>query len=124
MNIVGFIEEYYPIRDRVRAKLEDPYTRVATMDDLPYDVIGPDESGHITKLVEIDDDRSISVVDLISMTKEDVENEKDPALMNVWENYMSQIDLQDLNVIDIMEAVKQHRIILKQRKEKLDVLSL
>lgn len=124
MNILEFIQSQYPIRDKVVAKLEDPYTRIANMDDLPYDLIGPDEVGHITKLVEVDDSRYISVVELIGMTKEDVAASGDTALELVWENYMSQIDLCDLNIVDIMECVKQHQSIEAERKEQLGVLSL
>jgi hypothetical protein len=124
MNIIEFIETQYPIKDRVRAKLEDPYARVANMDDLPYDKIGPDEYGKPTKLVEVDDERYISVMDLIGMSKDEVDKTGDTALQNVWEVYMSQIDLQDINIIDIMECVKQHQNIVRVREEQLGVLSL
>lgn len=124
MNILQFIEEQYPIREKVFAKLEDPYTRIAQMDDLPYDLIGPDEAGHVTKLVEVDDGRYISVVELIGMTKEDIASSEDPALELVWDNYMSQIDLHDLNISDIMECVRQHQNIISERQGQLDVLSI
>lgn len=124
MNIIGFIETQYPIKDKVRAKLENPYTRIENMDDLPYDKIGPDEYGNITKLVEVDDERYVSVMELIGLTKDDLAKLNDAALQSVWEVYMSQIDLQDLNIIDIMECVRQHQSIVKVREEQLGVLSL
>lgn len=124
MNIVEFIQTQYPIRDKIVSKLEDPYTRIANMDDLPFDLIGPDEVGHVTKLVEVEDCRYISVVELIGMTKEDVAAANDPALELVWENYMSQIDLHDMNIIDIMECVHQHQVIEAERRGQLDVLSI
>ena len=52
MNILEFIETQYPIKDKIRLKLEDPYKRIEGSDNLPYDVIGPDENGVITKLIE------------------------------------------------------------------------
>lgn len=124
MNIVGFIESQYPIKDKVRTRLENPYKRIEAMDDLPYDKIGPDEYGTITKLVEVDEDRYISVMELIGMTKDEVAKSDDTALQNVWEAYMSQIDLEDLNIIDIMECVKQHQNIVRAREEQLSVLSV
>lgn len=124
MTIMEFIETQYPIKDKVRTRLENPYKRVEAMDDLPYDKIGPDEYGHITKLVEVDEDRYISVIELIGMTKEEVASSEDVALQNVWDAYMSQIDLQDLNIVDIMECVKQHNTIMQTRKEQLGVLSV
>ena len=124
MNIVGFIESQYPIKDKVRTRLENPYKRIEAMDDLPYDKIGPDEYGTITKLVEVDEDRYISVMELIGMTKDEVVKSEDTALQNVWEAYMSQIDLEDLNIVDIMECVRQHQNIVRTREEQLSVLSV
>lgn len=124
MNIIGFIETQYPIKDKVRARLENPYKRIETSDDLPYDKIGPDDFGTITKLVEVDENRYISVMELIGMTKDEVAKSDDIALQTVWEAYMSQIDLEDLNIIDIMESVRQHQNIVKSREEQLRVLSV
>lgn len=124
MNILEFIQTQYPIRDKVASRLVDPYERVANNDDLPYDVIGPDDSGHVTKLVEVDDDRFVSVVDLISYSREDLLALNDAALMQVWENYMGQIDLRDMNITDIMDCVRTHRTVVSKRKEQLDVLCI
>ena len=93
------------------------------MDDLPFDVIGPDENGNITKLVEIDDIRTISVVELVALDEADVKQLKDPDLEKVWRSYMSLINIKDYNVIDIMECVKQYKSIANKRKEQLNVLS-
>ena len=124
MDIITFIEEQYPIRDKVASKLVDPYDRVANNDDLPYDVIGPDDAGHVTKLVEVDDNRFISVVDLISMSREDVVAMNDQPLQVVWENYMGQIDMQDMNITDILDCVKMHNSVVAKRGEQLGVLSI
>lgn len=124
MFITDFIREQYPIRDKIAVRLSNPYDKVANNDDLPYDTIGTDESGHVTKLVEVEEDRFISVVDLISYTRKDVEQMNDPALLTVWENYMDQIDVQDINVADIFECVKAHDFVNKKREEQLGVLSL
>lgn len=123
MNILQFIEEQYPIKDRIKERLSDPYKRIMEMDDLPFDVIGPDENGNITKLVEIDDIRTISVVELVALDEADVKQLKDPDLEKVWRSYMSLINIKDYNVIDIMECVKQYKSIANKRKEQLNVLS-
>lgn len=124
MYITDFIREQYPIRDKLAARLSDPYERVANSDDLPYDVIGPDEFGHYTKLVEIDDERFISVVDLISYSREDVIAMHDPDLLSVWDNYMNQIDIHDMNFTDILDCVRAHNRVVKKREEQLGVLSI
>lgn len=124
MNILEFIETQYPIKDKIRLKLEDPYKRIENSDDLPYDVIGPDENGAITKLVEVEEGRFISVMELISLDKETVMATADVALQTVWEAYMSQIDLQDMNIVDILDCVKQYQGVVKNREDKLNVLSI
>lgn len=122
MNIIQFIETQYPIKDIVKDKLADPYKRVAEMDSLPYDVIGPDECGHITKLVEVDDMTYIPVIDLISYTREDLVRLGDENLLSVWEAYMDEIDIEDINIIDVMNCIKQWKRSLQEKQRH--VLSL
>lgn len=122
MNILEFIETQYPIKDIVRERLADPYKRIAQLDCLPYDIIGPDSEGHLTKLVEINDTRTISVMELITYTREDIVKLNDLELLNVWEAYMEEVDIEDLNVSDIMACVKQYKLMGEERKNR--VLSL
>jgi hypothetical protein len=58
------------------------------------------------------------------MERKDIVASGDEDLLCVWDAYMSQIDLEDLNIADMMECVKQHQSIMKEREEKLSVLSL
>lgn len=122
MNILEFIETQYPIKDIVKERLADPYTRIAQLDCLPYDIIGPDSEGHLTKLVEISDTRTISVMELIAYTREDIVKLNDLELLNVWEAYMEEVDIEDLNISDIMACVKQYKMMGEERKNR--VLSL
>jgi len=124
MTILEFIEQQYPIKQRVQERLQDPYKRIADSDDLPYDIIGPDEFGNVTKLVEIDNDRYISVMELIGYTQDEIDKSDDAALAIAYEAYMSQVDFEDLNILDIMESVRMHANTVRRRKEKLDVLSI
>lgn len=124
MNILEFIETQYPIKDKIRLKLEDPYKRIEGSDNLPYDVIGPDENGVITKLIEVEEGRFISVMALISLDEKMLMESKDEPLKDVWETYMSQIDLQDMNIADIFDCVKQYQNIVNSREDKLSVLSI
>ena len=124
MTILEFIQTQYPIKERVKGRLEDPYKKIANADDLPYDVIGPDENGVLTKLVEVEENRFISVMDLISMTADEVNKTNDPALITVWNAYMEQIDLEDMNLLDIMDSVRRYGDVVKKREETLGVLHL
>lgn len=124
MNILEFIEEKYPIREKVLSRLEDPYKRIANEDNLPYDKIGPDESGVITKLVEVEEGRFISVKELISFYPDDVEIQTDEALRNVYTNYMQHIQIEDINIADILAIVKKHKELASKKEEQLNVLRL
>ena len=124
MNILEFIETHYPIKEKIRGRLEDPYARIANMDNLPYDKIGPDECGTITKLVEVDDNRYVSVMDLIAMSEDEVRESKDEALIIAYTNYMGLVDIEDMNISDIMECVRQYKGLASKRKGQLDVLSV
>ena len=124
MTIIEFIQTQYPIRDKVKGRLEDPYKKIANDDDLPYDVIGPDDNGVVTKLVEVEENRYISVMDLISMSEEEVNRTGDQPLITVWRAYMEQIDLEDMNLLDIMESVRRYGDVVKKREEQFGVLSL
>lgn len=124
MNILEFIETQYPIRDRIKDKLSDPYKRIEEMDDLPYDLIGMDEYGHMTKLVNVDDVTTIPVMELISYTEDEIKQSPNEALRAVWYAYMEQIDITDMNFADIMECVRQYKANMIRREEQLGVLSV
>lgn len=122
MNIIDFIETHYPIINRVRDRLSDPYKLVEEMDDLPYDAVGPNEEGVITKLVEIEDGVYMPVLDLICMVESDF-NDKNKDLYEVWKVYMSQVEISSINLVDIKEAVRTYKAVRDARKGQLDVLS-
>lgn len=124
MNILEFIETQYPIRNKIKDRLTDPYKRIAEMDDLPYDCIGMDESGHMTKMVEVDDYTKIPIIDLLSYTEEEIKKQPDENLRNVWYAYMEQVDVKDVNFIDIMESAREYKSVMNKRKEQLNVLSV
>lgn len=124
MDILEFIEKYYPIKSKIAAIQSDPYKRIADADDLPYDIIGPDEYGQITKLVEVEEGRYVSVMDLLGYSADELSAAGDPALLNIYNIYMEQVDLEDVNLIDITASVKKHKEKLQKDKEKLDVLHL
>ncbi len=124
MNILEYIEKHYPISERVRELIQDPYKRIAEMDDLPYDKIGPDADGVVTKLVEISDGVFIPVLDILGYTEKDIEASKDEDLKLAWHAYMENVDIQDMNLVDLMRCANDYKGIQRDRRKKLDVLSL
>ena len=122
MFIQEFISEYYPVADRIQALKSNPYKMIEEEDDLPYDYIGCDDYGVLTKLVKIDDNRRISVADILSMTREECLG--DEQLLIVYDIYMSQIDVQDVNITDIMASARQYKESRKKGENVADVLSV
>lgn len=122
MTILQFIVDHYPIQDRIKACFNNPYQLIESSNDLPFDKIGPDQDGNITKLVVIDDERVISVLDLISLSAFEMEN--DPALQEIHEIYMQQVDVNDVNFANIMESIQLYRASQARRQEQADVLRL
>lgn len=123
MTIIDYINQKYPIRERVKELISNPYTRIANEDDLPYDKIGPDSNGYVTKLVQVnDEDRYISVIDLISLSEDDRKN--DPELANIYDIYMTQVDIEDVNISDIMKSVEAYKSLKKSTEDQVGVLSL
>lgn len=122
MLITEFIVNYYPISEKLKEVFSNPYQAIENANDLPYDKIGPDEDGNITKLVVIDETRTISVLDLICLTPADLS--RDSALKEIYDIYMEQITLQDVNIADIMESVSMYKNSKATRQEQSDVLRL
>lgn len=122
MFIQEFIRDYYPVQDRIQALNNDPYKMIASEDDLPYDYIGCDDYGVLTKLVRIDDSRRISVADILSMTREECLG--DQQLLDVYDIYMSQIDVETVNITDIMESARRYKDSRKKGDKVADVLSV
>ena len=55
MNLVEFIDEYYPIDEKIKQYEADPFKRIMDNDDLPYDDIRMYE-GKLQKVVYLSDD--------------------------------------------------------------------
>lgn len=122
MTIIDFITEHYPIQSRIKECFNNPYQLIESSNDLPFDKIGPDQDGNITKLVIIDDERVISVMELIGLSEEELKH--DPDLKEIHEIYMQQIELKEVNIIDIMESINLYRASQLRRQEQADVLRL
>ncbi len=124
MNIIDFMETQYPIKNRVKDKLADPYKRIEEMDSLPYDVIGPDDNGVVTKLVEIDETTFMPVLELITYTKSDVEKMTDEAFKTAYFAYMDNVDVMDVSFVDLQECAREFIKNSQNRRDKLSVLSV
>lgn len=121
MTIVEFIRDQYPIKDRIKMLTDDPYKRIEEEDDLPFDKIGIDpSSGRVCKLVEIDDERVISVSDLISLTSEEVAASGDLALQTCYNAYMDNVDIQDMKIADIMNGLRTYKATVAEKGGLLD----
>lgn len=119
MFIREFIDQQYPIKDILKVRLSNPIKAVMERDNLPYDKIGLDENGNLTKMVEVDDDHYMPVVELISYTPEEIKSTSNENLRVVYNSYMAMIDLQDVEIADIMASARKHEEIKRRREQQL-----
>lgn len=108
-----YINRYYNVADRIRARLINPKEAVAMRDDLPYDdVIYID--GELQKVVYVTDDTPISVVELLSYTYDDMHKINDPDLITVYDNYMEQVNVEDVDMASLISAAQTF---MREKKE-------
>lgn len=120
MTITDYIKEKYPIESVLRSKFSDPIKRVENEDSIPFDYIGYDEEGNLCKLIEVEPMRAIPVHELLSYHRKDIEELNDPALLNVYDNFMEQVDIKDINFSDIMRSLQTLNDIRKKREGQLN----
>ena len=119
MNFVEFIKNEYPEAiEKIKAYKSDPITRIMESDDLPYDDIRVVE-GQLQKVVYLNDDDVITVFDLLTYTKEDIESMKDnEELKAAYMGYMDLVDITDMTIDNIMKSVQEYKAV-KESKGKL-----
>ena len=122
MYITEYIEKRDLVRNLINLANSDPIERIKREDGLPCDEIGYDEDGKLTKLVIINDERKISVFNLITLSPEDVEN--DPELKAVYENYMNMVTIEPVVFDDITKMAKRYKEAKEKSKRGSDVLSV
>lgn len=101
------------------------YDRIREQDDFPYEDIRIGEDGLPTKVVYLDDnqERFIDIYELISYSREDVEATKDPDLLLVFENYMSQIDTEEVDIADTLRLAREWRELRDKEAASAGLLS-
>lgn len=117
MTINDFIDEYYPVDDKIKMYASNPYQKIMDNDDLPCDSIQMVD-GKLQKVVYLSDDEVIPVFDLLSYTLADIERINNPDLTTAYKAYMDNIDLTDMTIESIMSAVKDFNT-AKESKERL-----
>jgi hypothetical protein len=115
---------YYPIKNKIKDRIENREKYVAEADDLPYDFIAVDTYGKLAKHVWLnkENNRYISVMELLCLDKSIIDISKDEELQLVWENYMEQVTIEDIRMSDILELVSKYKDEVTNMKEKLDAL--
>lgn len=117
MTIHDFAKQFCPsvLESRGSKQL---YDIIKERDDFPYDEIMVTEEGGMSKVVFIDDTRYIDVYELIAYSQTDVEAMKDPELLQVYNNYMEQLDLRDVSILDTIGLAKEW--VAQRDKERAD----
>ena len=100
------------------------YEQILEKDDLPYEDVRITEDGVMSKVVYIDDSgRFIDVYELITYSEQDIIATKDEELIQVYYNYMSMIDTQELNFSDTLRLAKEWRELRDKEEKNAGLLS-
>lgn len=119
MTLYEYCTEYRPIHEKIALIKSDPIKRVLEMDSLPCDGVKMID-GQLQKVVEITSDSYISVIDLLSYSKEDVDKMTDVDFKSVYYAYMDNIDLTDISVESLMTAVRDYSANKDKKRELLN----
>ena len=117
MFLRDYIEEQYPIKGIIERYTNDPVKRIMDADCFPFDKICMYE-GQLQKCVEISADEVISVLDLLSYTKEDAEKVS-PEFFEVYNAYMDNIVMESLDIQDIINISRVYKKQQQENKERL-----
>lgn len=87
------------------------YEQIAAKDDLPYDDIDYSEDGVITKIVYLNDEgRKMDIYELIAHTPDDINASGDEELIQVYHNYMANIDIEPVDFEDMLQLVRKWKV--------------
>lgn len=116
MTLRDYIEQVYPIKDRVERIRNDPRKQILESDILPCDgVVFID--GVLQKAVEVSDGYWVSVLDLLMNEAADVEKLADDDYKKAYYSYMELIDNKDAAYADIVASVKEYKNNMKKKAE-------
>ncbi len=108
MKFREYIDRYYPIREKVMRKLKDPVQRVMEEDDLPCDDVRAVD-GQLQKVVYLNTDEYVSVLDLLSNTKEDIEKMPDCDYKSTWLAYMENVHVEDMTLEELVGMSREYK---------------
>lgn len=108
MKFREYIDRYYPIREKVMRKLKDPVQRVMEEDDLPCDDVRAVD-GQLQKVVYLNTDEYVSVLDLLSNTKEDIEKMPDCDYKCTWLAYMENVHVEDMTLEELVGMSREYK---------------
>lgn len=116
MKLREYIDKYYPIREKVMRKLKNPVQRVLEMDDLPCDDVRAVD-GQLQKIIYVNDEEYVSVVDILSYTKGDIDKMSDCDFKSAWLAYMENVHVEDISIEELMRVSKEYVKNQRQRRE-------
>lgn len=119
MTFRDYIKTKFPIDKIIDDIVSDPVTAVMENDDLPCDAICVID-GVLQKAIELSDGTYMSVINLLSYTKEDVEKMTDEDFKKVYQSYMDNIEIESYTIESIMSSVRNIRLHREAQEELLN----
>lgn len=119
MKFPEYVRTVYPIKDIVEQIKQNPIQQVIDRDDLPYDSIKRVDDEFV-KVVEYGDEGDfIPILELVSLTKEELERIDNQALTDVYNTYMSKVEILDVDLTTLINASREYQKSLQQKEKWL-----
>ena len=122
MTLREFVKDVYHIENRLRLMKLDPVKQVMERDDLPYDEIKMVD-GVLQKVIMLDDTEFIPILDLLTLTKEDVESIKDEEFKAAYNGFMDNVDVTVIDVQNIINSINELDSMQDKKNKLLERLS-
>lgn len=111
MTLRNYIEQVYDVREKIAERKRDPIQDFINNDPFPFSYIAND-CGQLVKMLTFDNDkREISVLDLISYYPDDISKTKDEPLINLYNNYMRNIECQSLLTTEQLANIRRESLL-------------
>ena len=115
LNLCKFIEEKYDVRRKIEELKRDPYDEFLKSDIFPCDFVCIVD-GQLTKMLYYNDEQDeISVRDLLSCTREELEKSSSPGLLKLYDAYVQNFTFEKVDVEDLLKIDELRSQLIKDK---------
>lgn len=115
MNLREFIETKYDVKDKIANLKSNPILDFINSDIFPFDFIEYNKGEMVKMIYYANGKKEIPVLELLSNKREDIVKSGDNDLLEAYDMYTSQFDLEQ---VDLLDPVKLEQIREESLKNK------